>query len=160
MKLSELLAKPLSLIGGGKLNLKGFCKRVVDKEVAKEFPYEYIEYPDIHLTYTPDDWINYDDLFTIDTKISIPNIKVEEPYKLFAVGNISYENRTDSSYLNDSSDNSKNYFSFINVIDTEFLFDVNFYEGGLALYIEGGDTKPTSLLYINISKIIAIKADV
>lgn len=34
MKLSEVLSKPLSLIGGGKLNLKGFSKRVVDKEVG------------------------------------------------------------------------------------------------------------------------------
>lgn len=34
MKLSELLAKPFKLKGGATLNLKGFSKRVVDKEVG------------------------------------------------------------------------------------------------------------------------------
>lgn len=34
MKLSELLTKPLKLKSGGFLNLKGFSKRVVDKEVG------------------------------------------------------------------------------------------------------------------------------
>jgi len=34
MKLSELLSKPFKLKGGGILNLKGFSKRVIDKEVG------------------------------------------------------------------------------------------------------------------------------
>lgn len=34
MKLSELLAKPLKLKGGGFLNLKGFSKRIIDNEVG------------------------------------------------------------------------------------------------------------------------------
>ena len=36
MKLSELLAKPFKLKGGSTLNLRGFSKRVVDKEVGEE----------------------------------------------------------------------------------------------------------------------------
>lgn len=35
MKLSEILAKPIKLKGGGILNLKGFNKRVIDKEVGE-----------------------------------------------------------------------------------------------------------------------------
>lgn len=34
MKLSELLSKPFKVKGGGFLNLKGFSKRVIDKEVG------------------------------------------------------------------------------------------------------------------------------
>lgn len=34
MKLSELLSKPLKLKGGGFLNLKGFNKRIIDKEIG------------------------------------------------------------------------------------------------------------------------------
>ncbi len=34
MKLSELLSKPFKLKGGGILNLKGFSKRVIDKEIG------------------------------------------------------------------------------------------------------------------------------
>lgn len=130
---------------------------------GNEFPYEYIEYPDMHLIYTPDDWDDSGEgdehFWQIDKQVDIPNIKNEEPYKLFAVGNISYKEQTDSSYLNDSSELPKNSFSFNNIIDTKFLFDVNFNEYGLTLYIEAGEIKPTSPLYINISKLIAIKAD-
>lgn len=35
MKLSELLLKPFKLKGGSTLNLRGFSKRVVDKEVGE-----------------------------------------------------------------------------------------------------------------------------
>lgn len=37
MKLSEILAKPIRLISGGILNLKGFSKNIIDKELSKEF---------------------------------------------------------------------------------------------------------------------------
>ena len=37
MKLNEILAKPIRLISGGILNLKGFSKNIIDKELSKEF---------------------------------------------------------------------------------------------------------------------------
>lgn len=166
MKLSEILAKPLKLIGGGKLNLKGFCKRIVDKEIGgeDEFPYEYIEYPDIHLAYNPEDWddkgSDEEPYWILEKNITIPNIKNEEPYKLFAVGNISYEEQTDSSYLNDSTDVGKNKFSFDNIIEGGYLFIISFDNDGLVINISVGEFKPTSTLYINISKLIAINAAV
>lgn len=36
MKLSEIFAKPIKLIGGGLLNLKGFSKSVINKEIVTD----------------------------------------------------------------------------------------------------------------------------
>lgn len=36
MKLSEILSKPIKLKGGGLLNLKGFNKRIIDKEIYSQ----------------------------------------------------------------------------------------------------------------------------
>lgn len=166
MKLSEILANPIKLKGGGNLDLKGLSKVIVDKEVGggDEFPYGYIVYPDMHIIYNPEDWDDEgqdeEHFWQLEKSIIIPNIKSKEPYKLFAIGNISYKEQTDSSYLNNSSNVNKNFFSFNNIINTDCPFNVGFYERGLSLYIEDGDIKPTSPLYINISKLIAIKADV
>lgn len=38
MKLSKLLSKPIKLKGGGVLDLRGFSKRVFDKEIEDEEP--------------------------------------------------------------------------------------------------------------------------
>lgn len=90
MKLSEILAKPIKLIGGGLLNLKGFNKSIVDKEVAKEFPYDY-EVVNFTVNVKAEDW-------TIDEGSATCNITLEVPIPL-------QHNTFIFGYLNDDATN-------------------------------------------------------
>lgn len=122
MKLSELLAKPLSLIGGGKLNLKGFCKRVVDKEIGEggdEFPYEY-EVLNFDISIKTEDWEEIPD----DEGYYKININLEEE-QIPTLENILFIIGTMNETIKSTSDIKYISFTIDDHSETSFDFDYN-----------------------------------
>lgn len=148
MKLSEILANPIKLKGGGNLDLKDLSKVIVDKEVGggDEFPYEYQVIPGFSVTVNPEDWVEEDGSYYVAVEKSIPIIHPH--YGMCIFGNYDYDGNINPLHTISRDD-------IVDDGDLRFTFNTNDYQ---ILEIHGETYVGKPKVIFNFDNIIIIGA--
>lgn len=123
MTLKDVLLKPIKLIGGGVLDLKGFRKSIINKDLGggDKFPYEYIFIQELTVNIKKEDIVIEDGVLNAATNIDPIDIGSIDSSKVIVNG---YCNE---AQINVDESSVDNYLFFSNVPILNIYADVSLY---------------------------------